>query len=636
MARTKATRASVTPTYQLLPVEDLSGGLDLRSTPTAMAADKARVLRNYSLEEPGAIRVRPGYSQFSSGSLGSARIQGGQRVYLSSYTFTLIGYAGAIYKPTDSGAYGAAVYSTVSGSNQVYFPYDRDLVAVFDGDNRPRKSSNGTLWRRMGLDASTGTAPALSSRSSGGLSASEFEFGFTYKERGQSHESNLSAKSTITLGSTGAVEFAIPNSSDVQADAWVAYGRNKTSGETVLRKISSGALGSSAGSTGTNSTFRVDSSAWTANDEAPTDHDVPPALAFGVVWKNRWWGKSGTRGNRLHFTQLFQPQSWPAAFYIDIPFERGDSIAAVVPQGDTLLVFGQSKVFLIIGQTSLDFEVRPAAGAQAGALGPRAVEALEQGVVHASAEGAYIFDGATDRALQYDIDPGWMDLIKNGSPTDLQLIDLCYHVPRKELRIAVPRLYPRGVAGEWVLDLDRTRRTGAPAWTDTDRHVGGYITWDGNEATPGDRGRLFTWSDTNGTLFEEAVGTTANSSNMTAEYQGPALATGLHRARVIDVHGEYEPNAGSFTVETLVDDVSQGGAMSISIGQGLATYDSTSVYDTAIYAGVGRKHFVKELPLSAEGRTIVQKTAYSGTQRFRQFTYAYGIVPEPETLGFND
>ena len=144
-----------------------------------MAADKARVLRNYSLEEPGALRVRPGYSQFSSGSLGSARIQGGQRVYLSSYTFTLIGYAGAIYKPTDSGAYGAAVYSTVSGSNQVYFPYDRDLVAVFDGDNRPRKSSNGTLWRRMGLDASTGTAPALSSRSSGGLSASEFEFGFT-------------------------------------------------------------------------------------------------------------------------------------------------------------------------------------------------------------------------------------------------------------------------------------------------------------------------------------------------------------------------------------------------------------------------------------------------------------------------
>ena len=119
----------------------------------------------------------------------------------------------------------------------MFFPFDRDLVAVFDGANRPRKSSNGTLWRRMGLDASTGTAATLTSRSSGGLSSAEFEFGFTYKERGQSYESNVSKTSTITLGSTGAVEFSIPNSSDAQADAWVAYGRNKTSGETVLRKI---------------------------------------------------------------------------------------------------------------------------------------------------------------------------------------------------------------------------------------------------------------------------------------------------------------------------------------------------------------------------------------------------------------
>lgn len=636
MARTKAAPATLRPQYQLLPVDDLSGGLDLRSTPTAMAANKARVLRNQSLEEPGALRVRPGYQQFSSGSLGAARAQGGQRIYLSSYTFTMLAFGGALYRPTDSGAFGSIVDSTFSSVNQMFFPYDRDLVAAFDGARRPRKSSNGTLWRHMGLDASTGTAPTLSSRSSGGLSAAEFEFGFTYKERGQSHQSNISKLSTITLGSTGAVEFAIPNSSDVQADAYVAYGRNKTAGESVLRKISSGALGSTAGSTGTNSTFRVDSSAWTANDEAPSDHDVPVAMAFGVVWKNRWWGKSATVGNRIHFTQLFQAQSWPASFYIDIPFERGDSITAIIPQGDTLLVFGQSKPFLIIGQTSLDFEVRPSAGAQAGAVGPRAAKAIEQGVLHASAEGGYIFDGATDRLLTQDIDPGWTDLVRNGSPTDIQLIDMVYHVPRKELRIAVPRLYPRGTPGEWVLDLDRTRRSGEPAWTDTDRTIGGYIVWDGNETTPGDRGRLFSWSDTAGTLFEESTGTTANGSNMSAEYEGPALATGLHRARVIDLHGEYEPHAGAFTVETVVDGVSQGGALSVPIGTGGATYDSTSVYDSALYAGSGRKHFVQELPLSAEGRTVVLKTAYSGMDSFRHFTYAYGIVPEPMPLGVNE
>ncbi len=634
MPRTKAGRSAVAPVYQVLSVDDLSAGLDLRSTPTGMASNRARGLRNYSLEEPGAIRVRPGYLKFSTSSLGASRAQGGQRVYLSSYTFTLVAYGGAIYQPTDTGAWGAAVYSTVQSSAAVFFPFDRDLVAVFDGANRPRKSSNGTLWRRMGLDASTGTAPTLSSRSSGGLLAAEYEVGFTYKERNQSYESNLSKTSTITLGSTGAIEFSIPNSSDVQADAWVAYARSKTAGETVLRKASSGALTSTAGSTGTNSTFRIDSSAWTANAEAPTDHDVPTEMAFGVVWKNRWWGRSGTRGNRLHFSQLFLPQAWPASYYIDIPFTRGDSITAIVPQGDTLVLFGQSGVFLVIGQTSLDFEVRPAGSAQAGALGPRATERLEQGVVHAAAEGVYIFDGATDRLLTQDIDPGWVDLIKGAQPSEINLIDLVYHVPRKELRVAVPRLYPRGVAGEWVLDLDRTRRTGEPAWADTDRAIGGYISWDGNEATPGDRGRLFSWSDTAGLLFEESTGTTANSSNMIAEYTGPALSLGAHRGRFIDVSGEYEPHSGALTVETVIDGVSQG-IQNANIGSGLSAYGDVG-YGALLYAGAGRKRFTQNLPLTAEGRQAVVKTSYTGQERFKQFTYALGVVPEPEPWGYND
>jgi hypothetical protein len=54
--------------------------------------------------------------------------------------------------------------------------------------------------------------------------------------------------------------------------------------------------------------------------------------------------------NRLHFTQIFEPQSWPDDFTIDIPFEHGDDIAAILPLGDTLLVFGQSKIFLISGR----------------------------------------------------------------------------------------------------------------------------------------------------------------------------------------------------------------------------------------------------------------------------------------------
>ena len=618
--------------YQILDITDMSGGLDLRRSPTLLAPDRSRVLRNYSLGSPGEIVVRPGFTAFSTTNLGSTRAQGGRRIYLGSTQFTLTAWGGNVYRPTDGGVLPSTAieYSTISESNEVFFPYDRQLVAVMDGANRPWKSTGDTTWTRMGIDASTGQSSA-SSVGSGSLSASEFEFTFSYKDRGTGHESNISTLvSTRTLGATGAIQLQTPNSSDAQVDAVVIYARNKTAGESVLRKATSGAM-----SAGASSTFVITSSGWSANDEAPTNHNPPENFKFAQVWKNRWWAADAVVGNRLHFTELFQPQSWPVLFYIDIPFERGDEITALVAQGDTLLVFGQSKVFLIIGQTSLDFEVRPSAGAQAGALGPRAVAAIENGVVHASAEGIFIFDGATDKYLSHDIEAAWRDLVRNSPSSALALIDIVYHFPYKELRISVPRLYPRAEAGEWVLDLNRTRESETPAWTDTDRDIGGYILWDGDEPVTGNRGRLVTWDATEGRYHEESTGTTANSSNMTAEYEGPHLATGLNRARFIDLHGEYEPHGGALTVEVLTDLGSQG-QVSIGIGSGIATYGTGSTYSESVYGGAGRRKFYTPLPLSAEGRTVWLKTSYSGQESFRMFTYAVGMVPESNVRTFSE
>lgn len=627
----KTKRPTLAREPQILSITDLSGGLDLRRSPTLLGSDRARVLRNHSLSTPGELPVRAGYQAFSVTNLGSSRAQGGRRVYLGSTQFTLLAWGGNIYRPGDGGStFETVEYSTVSDTNAVFFPYDRVLVAVMDGANRPRKSTGDTTWTRMGIDESTGRSSA-SSKSSGSLSASEFEFTFSYKDRGTAFESNISTfVSTRSMGATGAMELQCPNSSDGQTDAIVVYARNKTANETVLRKATSGAVQG-----GASSTITVDSSAWSANDEAPTNHNPPGPHKFAVYWKNRWWAPSATVGNRLHFTELFLNQAWPTLFYIDIPFERGGSITALIPIGDALVVFGQSKPFLIIGQNSLDFEVKPSAGAQAGALGPRAVTAIENGVVHAAAEGVFVFDGATDKYLMFDVEPGWRDLIGNMASTALENVDVTYHFPYKELRITVPRLYPRGVAGEWVLDLNRTRESQTPAWTDTDRTIGGYILWDGSEPTVGNRGRLLSWDSTGGRIFEESTGTSANSSNLVAEYEGPHLATGLNRARFLDLHGEYEPHAGALTVEVLTD-VTSHGQVTIPIGSGLATYGSGSTYAQSVYGGAGRKKFYSPLPLGAEGRTVWLKTSYSGQEAFRLFTYGITMIPESAPLQFSE
>ena len=618
------------PTYQILEQTDLTGGLDLRRSPTLLEPTRARTLKNHTLGEPGALKIRPGYVDWSTTSLGSTGMQGGVRAYLASTQITLLAWGGALYLPTDGGALSTTpVLSGLTATDPIHFIYDRQLVAVLDSTSTPQKSTNGTDWSRLGIVASTKASTLALGAAASDLSTSEFEVAYTYKDRGVAYESDGSPVSTLALGSTASITVHVPNSTDAQVDAVVLYARNKTAGETVLRKVSSGGQ-----SSGASSTFVIASSAWSANTEIPTTHGPAPILAFGVNWKNRWWARDATVGNRLYFTELFQPQAWYALYYIDIPFERGDEITAMVPQGDTLLVFGGTKPYLIIGATSLDFEVRPSAAAQAGALGPRAVEVVEQGVLHAAAEGVFLFDGATDQLLSFDIEPGWRDLITNSASTALSGVAMVYDYLQKEVRIAVPRLYPSGVRGEWVLDLTRTREGQTPAWTTTDRSIGGYMPWNGDEPSAGNRGMLLSWSPTAGRVSRESYGTTANSSNMVAEFEGPHFTMGLHRARFVDLHLDYEPHGGAFAAEVVVDQVSQG-AISFSIG-GAASVYGTAVYGTGTYGGAGRLKAYTELPLTADGRTAWIKTSYSGQEAFKVFTYALGLVPETQPRRFTE
>ena len=629
MAQKKSIPARIAKDYQLVPVDDLTGGVDLRRTPSLLPANRARTLRNFSLAEQGALRVDYGYQSFSSGVSTGGRAEGGQRGYLCRDVFTLMAENGFVYKVDDSGStWSTAVYSTISPTNQVHFPHDRDIVLVLDGVNRPRKSDNddiGSSWTLAGID-SPSSAATVSSLSAGTfISGSEYEFTYAYVDDKTGHISNeSSARSTYTMGSTGGVSVVVSNSTDPQVDTVYIYARNKTAGDSVRRRAGSVAQSTSS----SNSTVSITSTAWTANAEAPTNHDVPLAFAFGVFWKNRFWARHPTIKNRLHFSELFQPQSFPALYYVDIPFERGDEIKAMVPQGDTLVIFGGTKPYLIIGQTSLDFEVKPSLG-EAGAFGPRAAVAVEYGVLHANYQGVHIFDGATDRLLSFDIDPAWRDLVSQTSAANLALVAMVYHELRHEVRIAVPRLFPTAAAGEWILDLNRTRLTGDAAWTSTDRTIGGYIIWNGNEATAGNQGRLFSWHSSLALVSEESTGTSANGSNLVSVYEGPTLTTGRHMARWIDTRVEFRPSGGTLTAELKVDGLTQG-SQAIDIGSGLTPYDSTAGYDDAgsNYDGSDRLYRHLNWPLSANGYAATMTLNYAGKDAHRFYTYAHGIRPE--------
>jgi hypothetical protein len=573
--------------YTLVTVDDLTGGVDLRRSPSLLQTTRARTLRNVSLQEPGAWQPYPGWRTFSTTSLGAGRPQGGRRIYLAGATFNLASYGNSVYKPSDAGAWGAATL-TGRGPGQHYFVYDRNLVALFDGVAPLQKTVDGTTWSAFGITPPA-AAPGLAGVAGGSLVATnEYEVAYTYSDDALSAESKGSptAKHTVVAGSL-TIRVTVARSTDPQVDRIYIYARNITAGESVLRRA-----GSVANPAGATATFDISAPPLFFPDgqEIPTRHDLPKAMTFGVVWRNRWWGLSATVGNRIHFTEVFLPQAWPDLYYVDIPFEKGDSITGLIALGDTLVVFGEG--------------------------------------------GVYIFDGASDRLLSDSIVTAWRNTMETSSPANLQLIAVCYHERRKEVRVSVPRLFETTGPGEWVLDLSRTREQETEAWTSTDRSIGGYMPWDGREAIAGDQGRLLTWKLLQGELAEEAVGTSADGGNMVALYEGPALLAAPRRStRYIDLFGEFGPAPGTFGVEVRVDD-NPVANLSFDIGAAVSLY-GLAIYGLSLYGGKLRRNFTSMLPLKSEGLTLSLRATYTGQATFRWFTYAVGHRPEPQLRGFD-
>src|SRR5688572_3343328 len=122
MAKSLQTRQpKANPVYQTIHVSDLTGGLDLRRSPTLVAPARSVVCRNFSLAEPGALRVRQGYASFSS-NLSTKAAQGAGRIYLGSTQGSLIATDGNIYILPDNGAWNTtAVTGGFSTTADIHF-----------------------------------------------------------------------------------------------------------------------------------------------------------------------------------------------------------------------------------------------------------------------------------------------------------------------------------------------------------------------------------------------------------------------------------------------------------------------------------------------------------------------------------
>lgn len=624
----RAAGPSLAVKTSVVRVSDLTGGLDRRTTPTLMRPERAQTLRNWRLSVVGRLTPRPGFSRWSAGP-GQA-VQGSARAYLAGVTpFALVASNGNVYKPTDAGVMGSPVTTGLSTTAAVFFPSDATIVAVMDGVHVPKKSKDGTTWTQDGISAPV-AAPTTSLIAGGSLvSGDQYEFSYGYEDSTLGTLSNEGATVTGTPSAGNlTVRVTVTGTADPQVDTIIIYARDVSSGETVRRQA--GTVANPGAST---THLDITTNNWSQAMAAPTTHNVPPALSFAVFWKNRWWAKDPSGPARLRFSELFQEQVWPTDYFIDLPFATGDTLSAIIPLGNVLVTLGTAVPgFLLIGQTSLDFQVIPSAAIAAGALGPRAWTIIEGAACHAAAEGIYLFDGATDRLLSFDFEVDWRSAMAGSTASDLANLAMVYHQRDKECRLSLPVMADTGAPGEYVLDLARTKVKNIPAWSTTDRAIGGYSLWAGPEPTASNRGRLFSWDRSAGVMTEESVGTSANGADLVSVYLGPAMSNGLFIARYLQGVVQVLPAGGQLQVSVSVDGVPVVGR-SLTIGSALALYDS-ALYDSAVYGGASFIQIPFDLPLTAEGRAITWGLTYTGQDAVELYSYAHTEQAEGEIRGF--
>jgi hypothetical protein len=612
---------------------DLVGGVDLNSSPTALPSYKAQMLRNYSLHEAGALVTSEGFVLFTPTPLpvaGQDRIQGGDRIYLTSgVPMTLVAYNGGIYQVFDSGAWSPLLQGGLDPFNEIYFGQDGKVVMVFDGVHRPLLSADGTTWFQVGISAPL-TAPTLSLLAGGSLlTANEYEVTYTFRTSAAFninlvHESNESPRATIVVTAPNqTIQVQGFGSDDPKVDTIDVYARNLTTGQILRRSVTS--------------TTNTDSvTLWTASFSLPPsglalppplDADLPEAFRYGFFWRNRWWAFHPTVMNRLHFSEVFQPQMWPVDYFIDLPMIRGDELRASTPIGDILSLLGAHGIFLLSMPTTLELDVRPALSVETGAFGPRASISVEAGVIHAGSDGVYLFNGSQDTNISADIQTGWHDMVINTAPSILGKIAVTLFERLSQVHVGVPRIYPLGVPGEYLLDLIRMKARGEEAWVTTTKDNAGFIPFNGNEPTVGNFGRLLTWPKLGGILNEDQKGAILGGAPMVSVFTTAAFTTQFRETMLIHGFIEYQPAEGTLTVELFVNGRLINTQV-FGVAANVAVY-GTAIYGASPYGSLGRRKRALMFPLPADGTDFFLRLTFNGGSRFKLFSYGFGAVPEP-------
>jgi hypothetical protein len=158
---------------------------------------------------------------------------------------------------------------------------------------------------------------------------------------------------------------------------------------------------------------------------------APQGGTIAVTYRNyAFIAKTPGNTSRLYFSNLVDPTTWPATYFIDINPNDGDQIMALVPLPTTLLIVKQHNIYMLQGYGPSTFQVINAG--PGGTVAQNGFLWTPYGMFYVDNEGVWATDLRTQRRLTTPIQSVWSQV------NDGYLSNAALFYWQEKILIAVP------------------------------------------------------------------------------------------------------------------------------------------------------------------------------------------------------
>lgn len=326
----------------IIPIVAFDGGLNNKSEPTIIADNEAQSCANVVFSDLGGVATREGYTVLNTGLVNSNPCDGLFAAKYNNGNQSLIAFFG-----TDAFVLSGTTFQTIPSAQGVFSTgstVDSEMYQnkVFFGNGSTPYKYDATAFTRHGVEVPSLPADGDANVSAGNL-IGDYHYKMNYVNTAVI-EGDVSTGS-VTLVATALGEKLLVTGLAVPAqsfgiDSKFLYRTDADSGISgTYRFIASLAVSI------TTYTDNIASSA--AGDAAPTDNGKPPNYEFLVDHQERIFTNDSANPQFLWYSEIGNPYTFKSTNFIKIADGDGEKITGLGIQGDSVVIFKESSVWII-------------------------------------------------------------------------------------------------------------------------------------------------------------------------------------------------------------------------------------------------------------------------------------------------